>query len=126
MAGRACAQLPLVSWTQPATKWTRPMLNACCVAVASRIASASGSAAAAVIVQQVREAPGVPQTLQRRADVAELDQDRPQLEQDIEGLLLHGPALRQPVEDIERALEGLGRLAVGRSRVGQLTRLDPI
>ena len=46
-AERACAQSPLRRWSMPAAKWARPTVNACCVGSASRIASASCSAASA-------------------------------------------------------------------------------
>ena len=44
---RAFAQSPLRRWSVPAARWARPTVNACCVGSASRIASASYSAASA-------------------------------------------------------------------------------
>src|SRR5262245_58958900 len=55
----------------------------------------AGLAAPAVVVQPLGEGVGLQQTLERLLDFAELEQRRPQLEADVEGLLQRGRAVRQ-------------------------------
>src|SRR5215472_17599337 len=65
----------------------------------------AGPAAPAVVVQPLGEGVCLQQALERRRDFAELDQGRPQLDADVEGLLQRGRALRQRREDLQRLLE---------------------